>query len=115
MRKIQLICIALLCASSAFAETPVATVQTLFPVSIGDGVGFIDKAGRLVVNPEFMGPCPYSEGMTVVTQDGKYGCLDENGTIVVAPQYERICRNSTKGSRGSRWGESSGSSTERDG
>ena len=41
--------------------------------------GFIDKSGKVVIEPQFDYAEPFSEGLACLEKDGKLGYLDKNG------------------------------------
>lgn len=47
--------------------------------------GYINKAGKVVVEPKFEYAQLFSEGLAFVRVGGRYGCIDESGNIVIAP------------------------------
>ncbi|MCL1854665.1 MAG: WG repeat-containing protein [Clostridia bacterium] len=53
--------------------------------------GFIDRAGNLVIDLldlDAYDPEPFSEGLAFVMIDGKYGCIDPSGNVVIKPRWE---------------------------
>jgi hypothetical protein len=52
--------------------------------------GYIDIAGKLIINCQFDGAWDYSNGMAIVNFGGKYGVIDENGKYLINPQYSEI-------------------------
>lgn len=50
--------------------------------------GYIDKTGKIVINPQFDYAYDFSEGMAVIRQNGKYGYIDKSGKIVIPPQFD---------------------------
>lgn len=50
--------------------------------------GFIDTAGRIVIEPQFDGTRPFSDGMSRVTIGDKYGYINRSGEIVIEPQFD---------------------------
>jgi len=54
------------------------------------GWGYIDKAGRMVIRPQFEDAGPFSEGLARVVIDssaGLVGFVDRLGAIVITPQF----------------------------
>ncbi len=53
--------------------------------------GYMDKAGRVVIEPQFFNSGHFSEGLAWVSvlKEGKwrYGFIDKSGTIVIEPQF----------------------------
>ena len=69
----------------------------LLAVRVNDKYGFIDRTGKVVVQPQFDGSKGFREGRGVIcvgscsgirTGDAKYGYIDETGKIVINPQYD---------------------------
>ena len=44
--------------------------------------GFIDKSGKMVIEPQFDNAEPFSEGLAQVEKDGKLGFIDKSGKVV---------------------------------
>ena len=45
-------------------------------------VGYIDKTGKMVINPQWDNGWEFSEGLAQVQLDGKWGFIDKTGKIV---------------------------------
>jgi len=50
--------------------------------------GFIDAAGKWVVDPQFEVAGPFEEGLAPVRVGGRWGYIDKNGKFVINPQYD---------------------------
>ena len=50
--------------------------------------GFIDKTGKVVIEPQYDYVEPFSEGMARVEVGDKWGFVDEKGKLVIAPQFD---------------------------
>ena len=50
--------------------------------------GYIDKTGKMVIEPEFEEARHFSEGLARVKVNGKWGYINESGKIVIKPQFE---------------------------
>ena len=50
--------------------------------------GFIDKTGRVVIEPQWDFAWDFSEGLAYVNKDGKYGFIDKTGKVVIEPQWD---------------------------
>ncbi|MGC4099860.1 WG repeat-containing protein [Ferruginibacter sp.] len=60
----------------------------LIPVKQGEYWGYIDKAGKMVINPQFRHAYTFSDGLAMVENtEGKYGFIDKKGTLVILPMY----------------------------
>ena len=55
--------------------------------------GYIDKAGKVVITPQFFVARDFAEGSTAVrveqTADSKYGYIDRTGHMVIAPRFHQ--------------------------
>ena len=50
--------------------------------------GYIDKSGRVVIQPQFFYADDFSDGLARISKNGKWGYIDKNGKIVINPQFE---------------------------
>ena len=66
----------------------------LFPVYVNGKYGYIDRTGKIVVNPQFDYARDFSDGMAVVGigdyLSQKYGFIDKTGKIGVNPQFDWV-------------------------
>ena len=90
-----------------------AVLKKLFAVTVGGKRGYIDRTGKLVVNPQYDQSSDFSEGLALVCvgpcdsdhwqgfrytndyqatepleQTFKYGYIDETGKMVINPMFE---------------------------
>ncbi|MDT4966375.1 MAG: hypothetical protein QOJ64_1112 [Acidobacteriota bacterium] len=89
MRKVATLLIALI---FAVALAPHAYGQKdkprqLLPVIVKGKWGFIDRTGKLIVQPTFDAFENLSDGMMAVLIAGKWGFADEAGVMKIAPQF----------------------------
>jgi hypothetical protein len=68
-------------------------VQTLdlYPVKSGDKFQYINKDGKVVINPQFNDACVFRNGLALVltsSQEPKYGFVDKDGKIIINPIYK---------------------------
>jgi hypothetical protein len=49
--------------------------------------GYIDRAGKWVIQPRFEAAWSFVEGLATVKLDGKRGYIDETGSTVIEPQF----------------------------
>lgn len=59
----------------------------LAPIYRAGKVGFINLAGKIVVEPRFDSAGCFSAGMARVLVSGKYGYIDAKGTMTIPPAY----------------------------
>ena len=101
-------------SSSAPTESSSEDVPQRLPVTIGGKVGYIDRSGKLQINPQFQSNGPFKEGLASVCvgdcdsahligyrytknfemeklpQTFKFGFIDESGKMVINPAYEQV-------------------------
>lgn len=72
-----------------------------------DKYGFVDKTGKIVINPQFDEAYSFCEGFAAVMQDEKWGFIDKAGKIVINLQFDEV-RSFSEGkaafSDGKKWG-----------
>ena len=106
--------ISLICGFQSKAEKAMET-RTLFPVTQNGKYGYIDKTGKLVINPQFEGESgqpgyDFSEGLAKIKIGDKYGYIDETGKIVIQAKYDDAedfsdgLANVKTGGRDGKWG-----------
>lgn len=64
---------------------------SLFPVENGDNFQYIDKEGKIIINPQFSSATVFRDGLALVRSSGdkpKWGFIDESGKYVLQPAYE---------------------------
>ena len=49
--------------------------------------GYMDKAGKLVITPQYEQAGSFSEGLAAVQVGGKWGYIDTKGNLVIQPQF----------------------------
>ena len=52
--------------------------------------GYIDKSGKVVIEPQFDSADDFSEGLAKVKKDGKRGYIDKIGKVVIEPQFDEV-------------------------
>lgn len=50
--------------------------------------GYIDKSGKLTINPQFDDAHDFSEGLAAVEINGKWGYIDKTGKFVINPTFD---------------------------
>ena len=64
------------------AQSPPA----LFPITVDDKHGMIDRAGTVVIPPEYAEPVIFRDGLARVAKGSKVAYVDAAGSFVIAPQ-----------------------------
>jgi hypothetical protein len=79
----------------------------LFPVNMGGKTGFINREGKLIINPQYDNASNFYDGLALVTTGGKSGYIDKEGKTVINPQFD-IGGDFSEGlaavSTGGKWG-----------
>jgi hypothetical protein len=72
-------------------------------ILVGKRVGFVDKTGRIAIEPKFDYVGEFSEGMAAFEKrvngpmkNGIWGYIDKSGNIVIEPKYSQV-RNFSEG------------------
>jgi WG containing repeat len=71
-------------------KLPTSVSSERFLFSRDGKVGYIDKAGKIIIPARFDNAINFSEGLAAVEIDKKYGCIDVNGKIVIPPRFDYI-------------------------
>lgn len=66
----------------------VAAAQDLAAVMHKDRYGFIDRSGKMVIQPQYEKARSFSEGLAAVAEKGKWGFIKTNGEWAIQPQFE---------------------------
>ena len=64
----------------------------LFPVKIGKSFGYINREGKIQINPQFNDATIFREGLALVkssTDDPKWGFINEEGKYIISPIYNQ--------------------------
>jgi len=70
----------------SFLLSASCTSETLLaPVEIDGKWGFIDKTGKIAINPQFEDAWEFKEGLATIQLGNKYGYIDKSGKIVTNP------------------------------
>ena len=69
----------------------------LFPVVVDGKVGYINRTGKVVIEPQFGfpkycggGPSYFSEGLATVGIDDKNGFINRRGRVVIEPKFDFV-------------------------
>lgn len=85
MKKIAYFLIAILFVSTTALSQELARVRSFD----NDGIGFINKAGELVIAYQFDTVEAFSEGLAAAYKDNKWGYIDKKGSWVLEPQFDK--------------------------
>jgi hypothetical protein len=76
---------------STVTTTEVTVSVQLYPIIENNKHGYIDRSGKVVIEPRYDEAMPFSEGLARVgigdTDTMKWGYIDATGTMVIAPQF----------------------------
>src|SRR5262245_25112267 len=70
----------------ALASAGLAAEPALFPITVNDKHGMIDRAGTVVIPPEYAEPVVFRDGLARVAKGSKVAYVDAVGAFVIAPQ-----------------------------
>lgn len=89
--------VALLLAPPSFGGTmpppkAEAVGPPLFAVTVKGRTGFIDPAGKIVIEPVFEKAITFSEGLAAFAKNGKWGFIDTAGKVVIEPRFSVVGR-----------------------
>ena len=83
-----LICLTISFASSVGAQEKQSS--DLFKIKVDKKYGFIDKTGKIVIEPQFQGVDDFSDGLAKIYTSGEFDTayIDETGKIVIEPKFD---------------------------
>lgn len=87
--------VALLSTSGAFSQLvppPLIGLDgpPLFVVTVNGQDGFIDRDGKIVIEPVFEKAYPFTDGLAAVRKQGKWGFIDTQGRVVIEPHFVSV-------------------------
>ena len=65
-------------------EKDITGGEKLYKIRVNDKNGFIDKIGKVVIEPKYPDAESFSEGLARVLKD-KFGFIDKTGKVVIEP------------------------------
>jgi hypothetical protein len=87
---VQILLVALSC--NKIKSISDSSMLKYFPVKIGDSFGYINREGKILINPQFNEATIFREGLALVkssTDDPKWGFINEEGKYVISPIYNQ--------------------------
>ena len=69
---------------------PASTDQeeaVLFVVTVNGKDGYMDRDGKIVIEPTFDRAYPFSDGLAAIEKQQRWGFIDTSGEIVIEPQF----------------------------
>jgi hypothetical protein len=72
-------------------------IEGLAAVKMGGKSGFVDKEGKIVINPKFEEAIPFINGLAAVKIGKQYGYIDKTGKIIINPQFDNALPFSEEG------------------
>lgn len=64
--------------------------QPLFPVIVDGYYGYMDRTGKIVIQPQFGEAGDFYEGLAKVNKNMKWGFIDKTGKIVIPLKYYAV-------------------------
>ena len=61
-------------------------------VWIGSQWGYIDKTGKIAIQPVFNDAYEFSDRLAIVKIGSKYGAIDKTGKTIIQPQFDQAYR-----------------------
>lgn len=85
-------------AGASLASAQEFNSDNWFPVYVNGKAGYIDRTGKIVLEPKFDGASYFSEGLarvsfgrdTIITEGFNQGFIDENGKVVIEPKWDAV-------------------------
>src|SRR3981081_1947991 len=60
----------------------------IFPIKVGGKYGFIDRNGKVAIQPQFDEAARFQDGLAPVSVNKAWGYIDRNGKLAINPQFE---------------------------
>lgn len=93
-QNILLCYLAVLCIVACKTEQPklIRSNVKLYPIVLNEKWGYIDRSGKIIIEPQFDYAYKFSEGLGRIRigddKTGKYGFIDSTGKFVINPQFD---------------------------
>src|SRR5258707_12660787 len=72
---------------SSFLFACSSSNPSLYPVKMTGRYGYISKAGKVAINPQFDDVGRFAEGLAPVKFGTKWGDIDREGKLAINPQF----------------------------
>ena len=89
-RIFSAIAVAVLAAWFCSGQIKPEEYPALFPIQENGKYGYIDRTGKVVIEPQFEEVKEFSEGMAAVRIKDKWGYIDSTGKIAVEPKFKVV-------------------------
>ncbi len=86
-KPIKIILFLFIISLPLFADNNLKASSPLFPIFQDGKYGYIDKTGKIVINPQFTDSSSFSEGLAKVRIGKKYGYIDRTGKLVINSRF----------------------------
>ncbi|MHB1391610.1 MAG: WG repeat-containing protein [Clostridia bacterium] len=64
--------------------------EKLYGISLNRKYGYMDRSGKVVVEPQYEGTYTFYEGLSAVKKDNKWGLIDKSGILLCEPQFKDV-------------------------
>lgn len=61
-----------------------------FPIQVDGKYGFIERTGKIVLEPQFEAVRGFTEGIAAARSGGKWGLIDRTGKFILEPKFDWI-------------------------
>ena len=84
-----LVAVIALCALVVFAITATVSAHSgrLYPVRLNGKFGYMDRSGKVAIQPQFDQASPFVDGYGAVRLGKSWGYVDSQGRLAIAPQF----------------------------
>lgn len=77
----------MLCLLLAISLTSCGGRGQLLPINSSDGFGFVNRNGKVIIEPRYQWAEDFSEGLAAVMVGDHWGFIDASGKTVIEPRY----------------------------
>lgn len=90
LRACRRLALAVALAALAAGAAEPEPIEPLVPLRQGERWGYADRAGKVVVAPEYDRVTRFDDGLARVARAGKWGAIDRQGRVVVPLEFDRL-------------------------